>query len=671
MDKAYDYFSAETRDALENLPEDLLIFLYRDGQVSCILATRLLTNEVHVNFQDVFKFYQEHPFDILHPDDKATFNGQVALAAEHPGRRYIVRIRLRLSENAPYIHISGELTAGAENGGAQLLYMRNLKRDASVLDGSSADDDEKLKKLMLDKVLETTSDCIFWKDRQRRFVGVNQAFLKFYGFSSDSILIGKTDEDMGWHPDPEPYRRDEMRVLNGESTLLVHGTCIIHGEVRDILATKAPVYDGNKIIGLVGSFIDVTEDYRRRKQIERLDGQLKDALKKEKKTNEDLNLFMSRVSHELRTPMNAVIGLSSLGMETDDLNEAIDCLHKINASGEYLLSIINDVLDINKMGGGKFKLHETPCTLTDIVEAVRTIIQPLADKKKIHFHIYTHGVHEDHIICDKVRIEQILVNLLNNAVKFTEPGGIVSLTLNEETVGDRVRLTAGIRDNGCGMSAEFLGRIFQPFEQENRNPAKYGTGTGLGLTISRNLARQMNGDISVQSTEGEGSTFTAAVMIGADREYRNRQEHDAAEAADKEKQLTDTLKGMRVLVADDNELNREIAGEILKTAGITSEYAADGEEALEMYESSPDGHFDALLIDLIMPVMDGYTAASQIRSLHRMEAKTIPMIAVSADIFGDSIQRAKDHGFNDFVSKPIERGKLLAALARVTAKRGS
>ena len=476
---------------------------------------------------------------------------------------------------------------------------------------------------------------------------------------------------MGWHPDPEPYRRDEMRVLNGESTLLVHGTCIIHGEVRDILATKAPVYDGNKIIGLVGSFIDVTEDYRRRKQIERLDGQLKDALKKEKKTNQDLNLFMSRVSHELRTPMNAVIGLSSLGMETDDLNEAIDCLHKINASGEYLLSIINDVLDINKMGGGKFKLHETPCTLTDIVEAVRTIIQPLADKKKIHFHIYTHGVHEDHIICDKVRIEQILVNLLNNAVKFTEPGGIVSLTLNEETVGDRVRLTAGIRDNGCGMSAEFLGRIFQPFEQENRNPAKYGTGTGLGLTISRNLARQMNGDISVQSTEGEGSTFTAAVMIGADREYRNRQEHDAAEAADKEKQLTDTLKGMRVLVADDNELNREIAGEILKTAGITSEYAADGEEALEMYESSPDGHFDALLIDLIMPVMDGYTAASQIRSLHRMEAKTIPMIAVSADIFGDSIQRAKDHGFNDFVSKPIERGKLLAALARVTAKRGS
>ena len=155
------------------------------------------------------------------------------------------------------------------------------------MSSDASEDDAKLKKLMLDKVLETTSDCIFWKDRQRRFVGVNQAFLKFYGFSSDSILIGKTDEDMGWHPDPEPYRRDEMRVLNGESTLLVHGTCIIHGEVRDILATKAPVYDGNKIIGLVGSFIDVTEDYRRRKQIERLDGQLKDALKKEKKTNQD------------------------------------------------------------------------------------------------------------------------------------------------------------------------------------------------------------------------------------------------------------------------------------------------------------------------------------------------------------------------------------------------
>ena len=668
MDRAYYYFSAETRNALENLPEDLLIFLCRGGQVSCILATRHLTNKIHVNFQDIFRFHQEHPFDILHPDDKATFNGQIALAASHPGTRYIIRIRLRLSTGAPFIHVSGELTAGAETGGAQLLYMRHLKKDSSATDSASSEEDEKLKKLMLDKVLETTSDCIFWKDRQRRFVGVNQAFLKFYGFSSDSILIGKTDEDMGWHPDPEPYRRDEIRVLNGESTLLVHGTCIIHGEVRDILATKAPVYDGDKIIVLVGSFIDVTEDYKRRKQIEQLDGQLKDALKKEKKTNEDLNLFMSRVSHELRTPMNAVIGLSSLGMETDDLDEAIDCLHKINASGEYLLSIINDVLDINKMGGGKFKLHETPCTLTDIVEAARTIIQPLADKKSIHFQIYTYGVHEDHIICDKVRIEQILVNLLNNAVKFTEPGGIVSLTLNEETVGDRVRLTAGIRDNGCGMSAEFLGRIFQPFEQENRNPTKYGTGTGLGLTISRNLARQMNGDISVQSTEGKGSTFTAAVMIGADKKYSDRNKQDAAKASDSEKRLTDSLKGLRVLVADDNELNREIAGEILKTAGVKSEYASDGEEALEIYENSPDGHFDALLIDLIMPVLDGYTAASQIRSLHRMEAKTIPMIAVSADIFGDSIQRAKDHGFNDFVSKPIERQRLLAALARVTAK---
>lgn len=665
MERNRDYFSKETRHILEQFPEDAVIFLLRGQNIHFLLATKSLVKRLSFDVETIVKQEAAHGGHFLHPDDIETFSGLLRLAATHPGETYQVRVRLKFLPEGGYMWCSGLMTAGESNSDAErLIFITQASLMPAEPKSAGTADSEKLRELLLNKVLDTTNDCIFWKDSQRRFVGVNKAFLKFYGFSSENVLIGKTDEEMGWHENPEPFRRDELRVLAGESTLLVHGKCMIHGENRDILATKAPVYDGGKIIGLVGSFIDVTGEYQQRRQIETLDGQLKDALEKEKKTNQDLNLFMSRVSHELRTPMNAVIGLSSLGMNTTDLGEAIDYLHKINSSGEYLMGIINDVLDINKMDGGNFHLHEAPADLTEILDAADTIIRPLAQKKNVHFSIDGFGLYQPEVICDHIRVEQILVNLLNNAVKFTEPEGHVTLTCAEESVGDCVRVIFEVRDDGCGMGPEFLKHIFEPFEQENKNPKKYGSGSGLGLAIARNLARQMNGDITVQSRENVGSTFTASMLL----RIADAVPEAPAPAAPKAQPAPDSfrdLAGQRVLIADDNALNREITGEILRQAGIECEYADDGEEALEKFEASSEGWYDAVLLDLIMPVMDGYVAAAQIRSLHREDARHVPLIAVSGDIFGDSVQRAKDHGLNEFITKPIERVRLLETLRKV------
>ena len=474
--------------------------------------------------------------------------------------------------------------------------------------------------------------------------------------------MGKTDEEMKWHPDPGSFMDDEQSVLNGESTYLVHGKCRCRGEVRDILSSMSPIYRNGKIIGLVGSFVDVTERYRQDRKISALNDQLNTALERERISARAINEFLSRMSYEIRTPMNAVIGLSHLAMDKTEENPTRDYLEKIAVSGEYLLGILNDVLDLRKIEGGDITLMPSRCSIHEILNTAGTLTQPLAKSGNVTFTISEEGIRNRYGICDQKRVEQILINLLSNAVKFTDPGGRVELSVKQEFLSDRMRVTFVVKDTGCGMSPEFLVRLFEPFSQENRDPGRYGAGTGLGLAIARRFARLMGGDIIADSREGIGSTFEASVMFG----LCSQEEIEQTRKEEQSVQESDTaLKGKKVLIAEDNELNIEVATAILEQINIQVETAANGREALDKFNQSQAGDYAAILMDLQMPVMDGYEATQQIRSMNRADASEVPIIAMSADVLEESVRKAMGKGMDGYISKPINHDQLFRTLKKL------
>lgn len=368
---------------------------------------------------------------------------------------------------------------------------------------------------LFDKIINTTQDCIFWKDTQRRFVGVNHAFLDFYGFDTVDEVIGKTDEDMNWHPDPKPFMEDELRVLRGESTHNVHGQCIIRGEVRDIIATKTPIYDEGVIIGLVGSFMDVTEENQRIEKIERLNKLNDKLLENEKRANRRMSEFLSRMSNEIKNPMNSISALSYLGMTQDDLNVLKRDMRKIYTSSHYLSRLMSDILDINKIDGGNLNLEPMKTSLDDIVDGVENITRAFAKEKEIEVIVNKLYRANPQVICDLGRTQQMVINLTSNAVKFSERNSRVEITVDSKKLKNHYHITFVVKDEGCGISSSFMPSLFRTFSQEKRNPSKYGTGTGLGLSVSKRLACLMKGDIKVESEEGLGSTFTAEINLEA------------------------------------------------------------------------------------------------------------------------------------------------------------
>lgn len=506
------------------------------------------------------------------------------------------------------------------------------------------------------KILDTTQECIFWKDDQRRFVGVNRAFLEFYGFPSADVLIGKTDEDMMWHPDPEKFKADEIRVLQGESTRLVHGTCIIRGQVRDILASKSPLYEEGRIIGLVGSFIDVTEQYEQERTNSKLHEEKEIALLEAEQAEQQMSNFIMRASHEMRTPLNAIMGFTYLSEHVDDVDELKENMKKIRMSGMLLTDLVNDILDIRKVDDGSMQLLPRPMVLSDLLHNIDDMISILAQQKGIHFYTEVSFLEDEFVMCDQVRLQQVLMNLLNNAIKFTDSGGTVSLTVTEENINARTsEFTFEVKDTGCGMRPEFIERIYQPFAQENRNVAKYGVGTGLGLTITKRMIDMMQGNISIESMEDVGSKFTVKIplTLSDKTEY-----HGFITGSNKVGKRPITLKGMHFLVVEDDMINQEVASGIIEQEEATLEIAENGEEAIRKFDSYEAGHFQAILMDIHMPVMDGIEATRHLRALEREDAKTIPIIAMSAEAFDNTIAECLACGMNGYVSKPINTNEL-------------
>lgn len=376
--------------------------------------------------------------------------------------------------------------------------------------------------------------------------------------------------------------------------------------------------------------------------------------------------FLSHMSHEIRTPMNAITGMTIIAKAVpDNPSKTIDCLNKIETANKYLLSLINDVLDMSRIESGKVEINPTSSSIRKMMENLDTLIRPQTDGKGLTLVVKDNFDEERRVWADSLRINQVLVNLLGNAVKFTDPGGTITLRIEPIHLTDKEAvLRFSVTDTGIGISKEAQDRIFNAFEQADSDTASNYGGTGLGLAISSRLVQLMGGTLEVDSQPQKGSSFYFTLTLP----YAPEENGDNLVSIDESEAAFDPT-GKRLLLVEDNELNREIAQEILTMNGFEVEVAENGLEAVSLFEKSEPGYFEAILMDIRMPVMGGMEATRIIRTMGRQDSRTILIIAMTANAFDEDMKKSLDNGMNGHLSKPIDVDELLKTLKRLIATR--
>ena len=368
--------------------------------------------------------------------------------------------------------------------------------------------------------------------------------------------------------------------------------------------------------------------------------------------------FLAKVSYDIKTPMNVIVGATALGMEeVDDPEKMRECLGRIQNASNFLMELINDLLDMSKIETGRFHLHPRPYAFSDFVEGVRLLMEPACQKKNIRFEMTKDELNLNMMV-DPMRFQQIFFNLLTNAVKFTPEGGKVTFRIcNYATHNDVFSADYLVKDSGIGMSQEFQKILFQPFTQETGCMAEKYNGAGLGLAITRNIVDLMNGTIEVSSELGEGTEVKVHldVEIAAIQPEQEKQQLGMQE-------IRRILRQKRVLLAEDQPMDVEITRRILENVNMDVVCVENGKEALERFNEEEEFFFDIILLDICMPEMDGLVAAHQMRQTKRTDAQVIPMIAMTANDSIEDIHVCKEPGMNDHVAKPVEPQKLYQVL---------
>ncbi|MDD3368500.1 MAG: response regulator [Lachnospiraceae bacterium] len=408
---------------------------------------------------------------------------------------------------------------------------------------------------------------------------------------------------------------------------------------------------------------DITEMYNREQEQLR---QTEAALIEAKKASEAKTEFFSRMSHDMRTPMNGILGIAGLSTEEADPQVLQDNIMKIRSSGEYLLGLINDTLDFQKIESGRLTIEPQIIYAKDLLTGIVNLIKNTAEEKGVTFRVVNKNADlGTYIKADPMRMKQIFVNLLSNAVKFTPKGGTVELGFELLSRDGRISHDlVTITDTGIGMSKEFLEKgIFKPFSPEYNTVTASYAGTGLGLSIAKRLVELMGGTIFVESEQGVGTKFTVAIDF--ERVEASEVTQTASEDAQKQSAARGGLRGKKILLAEDHPLNAEIATKLLKKAGCEVTWAQNGEECLETYSSSETKQYDIILMDIRMPLMDGLETAKAIRALDRADAGEIPIIAMTANAYEDDIKLSLAAGMNGHLAKPIDPKALYEKIAEL------
>ena len=409
---------------------------------------------------------------------------------------------------------------------------------------------------------------------------------------------------------------------------------------------------------------DVQESHSRNEQ---LMNSLKAAYKSAEEANKAKSVFLSSMSHDIRTPMNGILGMTQIAMHyLNDPERIRYCLQRIDDSSRHLLELINEVLDMSKIESGDTALHEEPLSLIRTMELVDGVCRLAAEEKNQSFEVDTQGIRDDHVLADPVRLRQVLINLISNAVKYTPEYGRIQVQVMQERSlkPGRARYTFVVKDNGIGMSEEFQKKLFEPFSREDNSLTNATQGTGLGLSIARSIVTQMGGNIEVVSRQGEGTTFVVRLELTLSDDGKNTDEAVGAGTAERSKKDFTFLKGRRIMLVEDNELNREIAYELLAEAGLIVDVAENGQVALRLLKSQPENYYELIFMDIQMPVMNGYEATEYIRGGESEYWKNIPVIAMTANVFQEDESRAAECGMSGYITKPIDMKVIYSVLEK-------
>lgn len=407
---------------------------------------------------------------------------------------------------------------------------------------------------------------------------------------------------------------------------------------------------GFLVLLLISGLITVISSYHEAKvaeaQTAMLNRELQEALEQANVASAAKSRFISSMSHDIRTPMNAIMGYTAIALTKEPKPDVKDCLKKINNSAKHLLTLINDVLEISRIESGKMTANPTCTNLPAMLDEVVDIVQGFIANRKLELKVNRAKVAIPDVLVDEIRVREVLINVLGNAVKYTKDGGTITFSteIRKGNTSSDIVVIFTIADTGIGMSKDFQAHMFDNFAQENTDARTQYNGTGLGLAISKKYVDLLGGTITVDSKKNIGTTFTIEIPMTL----------TTTKPLNSEVPANSDISGLHLLLVEDNELNAEIAQTLLETAGAKTTVAHNGEQALEVFQNHAPKTFDAVLMDVMMPVMDGLTATRAIRNLDRPDAKTIPIIAMTANAFGEDAEKCISAGMNAHIAKPVK-----------------
>ena len=463
----------------------------------------------------------------------------------------------------------------------------------------------------------------------------------------DESIVVPQDREKALHDMSSPVIRENLKANK-----LFASTYGTFDEEKNILYKKIEYFWlDEKTSQLIMLRSDVTNSVNKSRQQKLL---LQEAFDKTEKANKAKSEFMARMSHDMRTPMNAIIGMAALGLDEVPGESAQYYFENITSSAKFLLGLITDILDMSKLENNSIILHPKPYSFVEFENHIKTSIAPLCEAKEITFDFIPSEYISSCLLLDSVRVNEIYNNLLTNAIKFTQAGGTVSLKIVQKLIKDKIiLLETEISDTGCGISEEFQQRMFEPFSQEQSSLNINPEGTGLGLAITKKLIELMGGAISVKSKIGKGSTFCFSIKAEIAENQPQKIETES---------LIESFKAKRVLLCEDHPLNAKILIRILEKVGLAVDFASNGREGVDFFKHNPA--YDFIIMDIRMPIMDGLTAARLIRLSNINNAKTIPIIALTANVFKEDIEKTKQAGMNAHLAKPIEPQVLYQVLKK-------